>query len=268
MCIFSLFQGPDYTSKAYIATQGPLPNSIYEFWLMIYQNTKKYIQISKGPDSPSRRQGKPLQQYYQKILMLTNFMENKKQKCSVYFPVELHEIFITTPREEVVQPTEQFIEFISPFLCEDDMETEVDEMGDSAVKVISISHNKVEVDAALKLHMPNSKNFFVMKNVGIVKKNGFSIRKILILYCANFSDVNNIPYLLINKFVCYHYWYPDWPDHRSPKDINTLLDISLHVTNLGKCESEFEVFSDAVVTPPSHVNAQSTELYQQVCIQI
>ncbi|XP_073812364.1 protein tyrosine phosphatase-ERK/Enhancer of Ras1 [Musca autumnalis] len=256
-------KGPDYTSKCYIATQGPLPNTIYEFWLMIYQNTKKYIKISKGPDSPSRRQGKLLQQYYQKIVMLTNFMENNRQKCSVYFPVELNEIFITTPREEVVQATGKFTEFINPYLSEDAMETEIDEAEGTAVKVINISCSKVEVNDELKAHLPNSKSFFVMKNVGIVKKNGFSIRKILILYCANFTDVVNIPYLLINKFVCYHYWYPDWPDHRSPRDINTLLDISLHVSNLGKCESEFEVFSDTAVTPPSHVNAQSTELYQQ-----
>ncbi|XP_061387742.1 serine-rich adhesin for platelets [Musca vetustissima] len=256
-------KGPDYTSKCYIATQGPLPNTIYEFWLMIYQNTKKYIKISKGPDSPSRRQGKLLQQYYQKIVMLTNFMENNRQKCSVYFPVELNEIFITTPREEVVQASDKFTDFINPYLSEEAMETEIDETEGTAVKVIKIACNKVEVDDDLKAHLPNSKSFFVMKNVGIVKKNGFSIRKILILYCANFTDVVNIPYLLINKFVCYHYWYPDWPDHRSPRDINTLLDISLHVSNLGKCESEFEVFSDAEETPPSHVNAQSTELYQQ-----
>ncbi|XP_059225348.1 uncharacterized protein LOC131993969 [Stomoxys calcitrans] len=257
-------KGPDYTSKCYIATQGPLPNTIYEFWLMIYQNTKKYIKISKGPDSPSRRQGKPLQQYYQKIVMLTNFMENNRQKCSIYFPVDLNEIFITTPREEVVQASAQFAEFISPFLCEEEMDTEVDDIEGNEVKVISITCTKAEVAEELRGHVPNSKSFFVMRNVGIVKKNGFSIRKIIILYCVNFTaEVSNNPFLLLNKFVCYHYWYPDWPDHRSPRDINTLLDISLHVANLGKCESEFEVFNDAASTPPSHVNAQSTELYQQ-----
>ncbi|XP_075165052.1 protein tyrosine phosphatase-ERK/Enhancer of Ras1 [Haematobia irritans] len=256
-------KGPDYTSKCYIATQGPLPNTIYEFWLMVYQNTKKYIKISKGPDSPSRRQGKPLQQYYQKIVMLTNFMENNRQKCSIYFPVDLNEIFITTPREEVVKAMPQFTEFINPFLSEDEMESDIDEIEGSGVKLINIICSKIEVDEKFKGYLPQSKSFFVMKNVGIVKKNGFSIRKIIVLYCANFTDVANIPFLLINKFVCYHYWYPDWPDHRSPRDINTLLDISLHVANLGKCESEFEVFSDAASTPPSHVNAQSTELYQQ-----
>ncbi|TMW41604.1 hypothetical protein DOY81_013316, partial [Sarcophaga bullata] len=106
-------KGPDYTSKCYIATQGPLPNTIYEFWLMIYQNTKKYIQICKGPDSPNCRHGKPLQQYYQKIVMLTNFMENNRQKCSTYFPVDLNELFISTPNDEVIQANDMLTEFLN-----------------------------------------------------------------------------------------------------------------------------------------------------------
>lgn len=245
-----------------------MPNTIYEFWLMIYQNTKKYIHISKGPDSPSRRQGKTLQQYYQKIVMLTNFMENNRQKCSVYFPVELNEIFITTPKEETVAPHDILNDFLKQFMCDDTPETETTEEvdvgdDDSSAKMINIDCTKVPVDDDLKCHLPKSSTFFAIKNVGIVRKNGFSIRKLLILYCANYTDAANNPYLLINKFVSYHYWYPDWPDHRSPRDINTLLDISLHVMNLGKCESEFEVFREAAVTPPSHINAQSAELYQQ-----
>ncbi|KNC21092.1 hypothetical protein FF38_00531, partial [Lucilia cuprina] len=257
-------KGPDYTSKCYIATQGPLPNTIYEFWLMIYQNTKKYMQISKGPESPSYRQGKTLQQYYQKIVMLTNFMESNRQKCSVYFPVELNEIFISTPRDEVVQPSDMLTDFLN-IILKSNMDEDAIAMpkasglGESS-QMITMDTLKVHVEEELKSQLPNSSSFFVIKNVGIVRKNGFSIRKLIILYCANYND--NASHLLINKFLCYHYWYPDWPDHRSPRDISTLLDMSLHVMNLGKCEAEFEVFRDAA-TPPSHINAQSVELYQQ-----
>lgn len=35
--LFCNFQGPDYASNSYIATQGPMPNTIYDFWLMVYQ---------------------------------------------------------------------------------------------------------------------------------------------------------------------------------------------------------------------------------------
>lgn len=233
---------------------------------MIYQNTKKYMQISKGPDSPSCRQGKTLQQYYQKIIMLTNFMENNRQKCSVYFPVELNEIFISTPRDEVVQPSEMFTDFLNNILkSSNDMDVPSlsnPEGSRESQQMITMDTLNVHVEDELRGQLPNSQSFIVIKNVGIVRKNGFSIRKLIILYCINYTADCEC-YLLINKFLCYHYWYPDWPDHRSPRDINTLLDISLHVMNLGKCESEFEVFSDNACTPPSHINAQSVELYQQ-----
>lgn len=226
------------------------------------------MKISKGPDSPSRRQGKTLKQYYQKIVMLTNFMENNRQKCSIYFPVDLNEIFISTPKEEVVQPTEMLSEFLNILLkphdnADNDEEMQIPKLHDlgESNQMINIDTIKVHVAEDLRKQLPNSSSFFVIKNVGIVRKNGFSIRKLIILYCANYTEAAN--HLLINKFLCYHYWYPDWPDHRSPRDINTLVDISLHVMNLGKCEAEFEVFSDAAVTPPSHINAQSIELYQQ-----
>lgn len=240
---------------------------------MIYQNTKKYIQICKGPDSPSCRHGKPLQQYYQKIVMLTNFMENNRQKCSTYFPVDLNELFISTPNDEVIQANDMLTEFLN-VLVKQSIDVD-DDIGDMALakalpsckemtdtqQMISIDTIKVKVDEELKNQIPNSSSFFAIKNVGIVRKNGFSIRKLIILYCGNF--VETADHLFVNKFLCYHYWYPDWPDHRSPRDINTLLDISLHVMNLGKCEAEFQVFQDSACTPPSHINAQSVELYQQ-----
>jgi len=36
-------------------------------------------------------------------------------------------------------------------------------------------------------------------------------------------------YLANHSFYCHHYWFPDWPDHRSPDDIDVLLDMSLHL---------------------------------------
>lgn len=176
------------------------------------------MQISKGPDSPSCRQGKSLQQYYQKIVMLTNFMENNRQKCSVYFPVDLNEIFISTPRDEVVQPSDMFTDFLNTILKSSSDEDAItmpkaeDGLRESS-QMITMDAIKVCVEEELKSQLPNSSSFFVIKNVGIVRKNGFSIRKLIILYCANYTDYGN--HLLINKFLCYHYWYPDWPD-RSP----------------------------------------------------
>ena len=63
-------KGADYTTDTYIATQGPMANTIYEFWLMVMQNTLK---------SDGGRQ---------KIGMLTDIVEAGRQKCAVYMPVE------------------------------------------------------------------------------------------------------------------------------------------------------------------------------------
>lgn len=50
-------------------------------------------------------------------------------------------------------------------------------------------------------------------------KNGYTIRKLRVRrYTAG---------TVANDFVVYHYWFPDWPDHRSPRDIDVLLDLSL-----------------------------------------
>uniref|UniRef100_A0A1A9X3V9 Protein-tyrosine-phosphatase n=1 Tax=Glossina brevipalpis TaxID=37001 RepID=A0A1A9X3V9_9MUSC len=259
-------KGPDYTSKCYIATQGPLPNTIYEFWLMIYQNTQKYIEIADGPESPSRRQGKFLQQYYQKVIMLTNFVENNRQKCSIYFPTELNEIFVTTSREELTKSTDHLKDILSKYLEAEDVIADEETTEKTTFKAsIGLKTSKMEMPEDLHIDLPHNIGFFIVKNVGIVRKNGFSIRKLLVLYCANVLP--GYKRLLIQRFYCYHYWYPDWPDHRSPRDINTLLDIALHVINLGKCENEFERFNNddevSSNSPISHLEAQAVELYQQ-----
>ncbi|KAL9918862.1 protein tyrosine phosphatase-ERK/Enhancer of Ras1 isoform 1-T3 [Glossina fuscipes fuscipes] len=253
-------KGPDYTSKCYIATQGPLPNTIYEFWLMIYQNTQKYIEIAEGPESPSRRQGKFLQQYYQKVIMLTNFVENNRQKCSVYLPTELNEIFVTASREELTKSNDYLKEILRKYI-----EVQEERAEKTILEAnIGLKTFKMEIPQGLHNDLPHNSGFFIIKNVGIVRKNGFSIRKLLILYCANVLP--GYKRLLIQQFYCYHYWYPDWPDHRSPRDINTLLDIALHVINLGKCEAEFESFNNddtSTNSPITHLEAQPVELYQQ-----
>lgn len=45
-------------------------------------------------------------------------------------------------------------------------------------------------------------------------------------------------------------------------DINTLLDICLHIVNLGKCESEFEMDLNSMQVN-KHLNIQPIELYQE-----
>ncbi|XP_067631088.1 uncharacterized protein PTP-ER [Eurosta solidaginis] len=275
-------KGPDYTSKCYVATQGPLPNTIYEFWLMVYQNTRRYFQTSDENKAGQM-------QFYQKIIMLTSFAENNRQKCAVYFPVELNEVIITTNWHEVITPTAEALEFFNSYLHPNETKLTPLNLNDgggteSAEVRFGIDCYRVKMDEDLQQFLPPSRgNYFVIKNIGIVRKNGFSIRKLVLLYCINLgteATADMSAHLLINRLFCYHYWYPDWPDHRSPRDINTLLDICLHILNLGKCESEFDAFDleddengdDDVIpvlkpTPQkhtaAHMSAQTVDLYQQ-----
>jgi protein tyrosine phosphatase len=89
------------------------------------------------------------------------------------------------------------------------------------------------VDESALILLPKiSFNFFIIKNVGIKQKNGYSIRKIFLYYC-NFHTKQ------VQQYTVYHYWFPDWPDHRSPSDIDVLLDMSLDLLD-GNCTRDFE----------------------------
>lgn len=170
-----------------------MQNTIYEFWLMVLQN----IQKMDG-------------QGIQKIAMLTDFIESARQKCAVYFPSEIDDALIftsSTTAQEVNVVRERLDKIFDP-----GKSNEVD-----------TESNEAETIAF---------NFFVVKNVGLTQKNGYSIRK-LRLYYGSSQEHKTVSYDL------YHYWFPDWPDHRSPQDIDVLLDMSLDLLDVN-CSKDFE----------------------------
>lgn len=183
-----------------------MQNTIYEFWLMVMQNIKK-------ADN----------QVYQKIAMLTDFIESQRSKCAVYFPQELdnHEIFSNTSSPQ----DENFIRENIDTIVNDD--------------------EKIETNF----------NYFIVKNVGLISKNGYTIRKLLLIY----KNCQTEDY---QKFTVYHYWFPDWPDHRSPQDIDVLLDLSLDLLD-GDCNKDFgngeervvDVNTDKIPLPIIHCSA-------------
>ncbi|XP_017002064.3 uncharacterized protein PTP-ER [Drosophila takahashii] len=265
-------KGPDYVSKCYVATQGPLPNTIFEFWLMIYQNTQRYIRrcVDGGSSSsPHIDRAQILQQYFQKIVMLTNFTEANRQKCAVYFPIELNEIFAVAAKCEVFQLSAAARDYFDRYLT-----TTPTFVPDTAVvasdaeaidcelsgRHIGVESVKVTLEGDLLEALPAQGSFFLIKNVGIVRRNGYSVRKLVLLYCIRVPQSGSYH---LQKIYCYHYWYPDWPDHHSPRDINTLLDTCLHVLNLGKCESEFDNYDESRSERNAHLGAQRLEIYQQ-----
>lgn len=168
-----------------------MQNTVYEFWLMVFQNIQK--KSNEG---------------IQKIAMLTDFIESQRQKCAVYFPKETGncEIFTNSglPKDENI--------------IRDNLET-----------ILSSLTN--ESSDGVKQLPKISFNYFIIKNIGLKQKNGYSIRKLALIY-GNYAKES------IQQYTVYHYWFPDWPDHRSPQDIDVLLDMSLDLLD-GDCTKDF-----------------------------
>lgn len=180
-----------------------MQNTVYDFWLMILQNIRKV-------------DGRGIQQ----IAMLTNFIESGRQKCAVYFPVELDDSVI----------------FASTNSTKDE-----NEVRESLETVYEASGEEGDDEGARGLPK-HAFNFFVVRNVGLKQKNGYSVRKLRLHYGSNQMDK-------IHRHDVYHYWFPDWPDHRSPQDINVLLDMSLDLLDRN-CLRDFDATASEVSTNP------------------
>lgn len=132
--------------------------------------------------------------------MLTNFIENNRQKCEKYFPLELNEE----------------VSFYSPVYTESTSFFDDTEM---------------------------LNNRFVIKNVGMVKKPGYTIRKLNVKYDINLKSASEhgseqdtseqygegACAMNTSEITVHHYWFHNWADHKCPKDVNALLNLSLDV---------------------------------------
>lgn len=144
----------------------------------------------------------------QKIAMLTDFIESARQKCAVYFPSEVNDV-VTFTSTSLTQDENFVRENLSKIFDPG----KSDETAEESATTVAF-------------------NFFVVKNVGLKQKNGYSIRKLQLYYGTGRMDK-------IETHSVYHYWFPDWPDHRSPQDIDVLLDMSLDLLD-GNCVSDFD----------------------------
>lgn len=194
----NFIKGHDNISNMFIATQGPMQNTTYEFWLMVYQNRKhKFIGLSK-------------------IVMLANFIENKRQTCSKYFPTNQGDISA----------------FVSSYRMEDEKELLNN-------KDMILRNFDKEVVIPNKICFEPIFNFFLIQNLGICKKNGYSIRKLKIIFYQ--SEVEEKRARKTEEFLVFHYWFPDWPDSGSPDDIDILLDLSLDILD---ADVDFDCISE------------------------
>jgi tyrosine-protein phosphatase ERK len=169
-----------------------MQNTVYEFWLMVLQNIQKV-------------EGRGIQ----KIAMLTDFIESARPKCAVYFPSEVDDDVVFTSTNS--SQHENLVRERLDKIFDPGKEYELDEAFNEA---------------------QNAFNFFVVKNVGLKQKNGYSIRKLRLHYGSSQASG-------VQRHDLFHYWFPDWPDHRSPQDIDVLLDMSLDLLDLN-CSKDFD----------------------------
>lgn len=195
-----------------------MPNTIYEFWLMVYQNALKNLDALGN---------------CQKIAMLTDIIENSRQKCAIYFPE-------ATDKTMVFSSTGNQID-------NDYLQQYADE---------NLFNETLEECPILKC------NYFCVKNMDNIVRNGYSIRKLCVVYLNraeqqdhDAGDTGNRNCFIVkawnNKTFVYHYWFPDWPDHRSPEDIDVLLDMSLDLLD-GRPQNQSATEPPTTVIPATN----------------
>lgn len=246
-------QGPDYSQVSYIATQGPLNNTIYDFWLMAFQNIRRNItaNISSADTAP----------FQQKIAMLTDLVENDESKCVKYFPLNVNDIMCILRNDECRQHDELSQARLDGYFAEHNNDWfGLARPGEIYTEVVSEHSDKVFPVIEY--------NFFAIKTVACISNNGYMIRKFHCLYhtyrpAADESDPadGSSGKQELRAFIIHHYWFPNWPDHRSPDNIDAVLDMCINLLD-ANCEHEFEAAEqysvDGAITPKPtmHVDEQ------------
>lgn len=199
---------------------------------MVYQNIKR--NIANNVD------GTPVQQ---KIAMLTDIIENDESKCAIYFAQGVDRVMCFLNNDERRHKDCQMSQTsLDKFFSDNSEWFDLAEPGQLQTTIIT--------------DQPDNKfpqyqfNFFAVKTVACKSEGGYTIRKMHCLYhtyepaidgdCP--EDTDHTSYIQkIHAFVVYHYWFPYWPDHRSPENIDVVLDMCI---NLIDADSEQE-FNDA-----------------------
>lgn len=194
---------------------------------MAYQNFRRIIATNVNNIDTV-----PIQQ---KIAMLTDLVENDESKCVKYFPQNINDIMCILCNDERRQNYQLSQTHLDDYFAEhnDDWFGLV-RPGEIHTDVVSEHSDKP---------FPVIKyNFFAIKTVACISKSGYMIRKFHCLYHTYraAADDGSSDKQKLHAFITYHYWFPSWPDHRSPENIDAVLDMCIHLLD-ANCEQEFLV---------------------------
>lgn len=174
------------------------------------------------------------------IVMLTNFMENGRPKCATYFPEKVHRSLCfysgsgsESQCESSMLNTATNVSSVYTLDCEESAEEELfREWYEQHVKddeedlsewhwVRALRRTNDATDPALsRAELSQSASCFIIRNTRLREKTGYSMRDLQIKYV-------NGPARECFKFSAEHFWFPDWPDHKSPGDLSVVLDFAL-----------------------------------------
>lgn len=163
------------------------------------------------------------------ILMLTNFMESGRPKCATYFPEKPGNALCffsgsgSDSQCEQSCPTEtvdwDYANEWAPGSFRAWYEESVRNENTSDWQWIkSLRRSSIELSQS-RGNLSQSESCFIVRNMGLREKTGYSVRDLSVTYV-------NGPTRTCYKFVVEHFWFPDWPDHKSPEDLNVVLDFA------------------------------------------
>lgn len=230
---------------------------------MVFQNIRKACTLSVGSgrdDGDGAGGGDIIGQ--QKIVMLTDIIENDESKCAIYFPQAIGKVscFLNQfgRRQKDCQAILERLE--AHFNRADVWPTEI-----PTVKICDLDRSQVpdEIDYS----------YFCVKNVGVSNRKGYTMRKLHCIYHLN-KQPSHLPLATassndcattatnrgmsenssdrkIYQFVAYHYWFPHWPDHRSPENIDVVLDMCIDLLD-SDCDLYFQTDVHHTDADPAH----------------
>lgn len=213
---------------------------------MVYQNYRKNL---KSIDNKHI----DIQPYQQKIAMLTDIIENDESKCAIYFPSNIGKTMCFLSNCERNRKNHRQSQMR--------LDTYFNNYSTKLFERIKPNEIYTEILNDDNCIIPEFEfNFFVIQTVGYVNKGGYSMRKFHCLYytCeqqsmestnSNVDGDNDITPTIpnaferkIHLFTVYHYWFPHWPDHRSPENIDAVLDMCINLID-ADCDEEIIIES-------------------------